>query len=299
MSEPLHFSRLKLMAQSPAHFKRGYRTDTRPLTFGTTVHALVLGGEIIVYDGERTGSGWAAFKAIVAGEPTFVFDGPHRGNAWAEAKEEAAGRVIVTSMDEVRAKRARALQDARRASGRYLLPIVTREEYDRAAACAESVLENEEATAMLRGAREVPLTWRYHNRDCAGQLDVLGSSHISELKTTACAEPEWFRRQTFKMAYHSQLRWYSEAAVSQGFKPRDHFIVAVETRPPYAVTPFRVTERALEEGERLLCQWLERLAVCEAANSWPAYCQSTVDLDASDGEVNLIWGDEGVEGEAA
>lgn len=288
MTEPLHFSRLKLMALSPAHYRHGYRTETRALGFGTIVHALVLGGDAIVFDGERKGAAWSAFKTLVNGEAHHVYDGAHRGKEWLAAKDEAGDRPIVTSEDVERAARGAAMQAARRASGRYELPIVTRAEYDRARECADAVLSHEEARGILTGAREAPLTWTYLGRPCAGQLDVLGPDHVAELKTASCAEPSWFARQAFKLAYPAQLRWYQEGARCNGFRASQAFIVAVEPRPPYAITTFRVTDRALDEGERIVREWMERLAVCEEAQHWPAYCQSTVDLDGAP-DVELIF----------
>ncbi|MCH7890649.1 MAG: hypothetical protein IH921_04010 [Gemmatimonadetes bacterium] len=63
------------------------------MVFGTLVHALVLGGDVITFEGKRSGSPWASFKGLIAGEDHFVFNDPHRGKAWTVAKEEAAGRL--------------------------------------------------------------------------------------------------------------------------------------------------------------------------------------------------------------
>lgn len=298
----LHFSRLKLMALSPAHYKHAHREETRALGMGTAVHTLVLGGEVIVYEGERKGSAWASFKALIAGEPFHVFDGPHRGKAWEAARDEAreTGRVIVTSEDVERAELGAAIQKARRLAGKYLSPIVTREEYERAQRCADAVRSDERAAELLVGATEVPLRWRRDGKDCAGQLDVLAPGRITELKTGACVEPSWFTRQALKLGYHAQLGWYREAANRNGFNvPTDAtYIVAVEPRPPFAVQTFHVTPRAIEEGERLVRMWLERLRVCEEADHWPAYCQSTVELDVAQ-DVELIFPEDETEEEAA
>lgn len=75
MSDPIRFSNLKRMAQSPAHYRAGLtaRYDSPAMRLGRLVHAIALGTELpAVYDGER------------------------RGKAWAEFEEEHAGREIVT-----------------------------------------------------------------------------------------------------------------------------------------------------------------------------------------------------------
>lgn len=69
LSEPIHFSRLKYMAQSPAHYKYAVeheRPDTRSFRLGRAVHAALLGGPLVlVWEGSssRRGAKFDAFKA--------------------------------------------------------------------------------------------------------------------------------------------------------------------------------------------------------------------------------------------
>ncbi len=287
----LHFSRLRLMALSPAHYAAYAQTEPTPaMRFGTAVHALALGGDLIRYDGERKGNAWAAFKALVDGAEYYVFDGTHRGKAWEWAKEEAAGRVIVTSEDLGLAEQAAAVQARRREAGRYDAVIVTTSEYDQAQRCAESLRSSPIARDLLEGQTEVPLRWEWLGRPCAGQLDVIHAGGVVDLKTTTKAEPAWFQRHALGMAYHAQLAWYAEGARQHGHVGTAHHIVAVESKAPYAVTGFRLTPRAVEEGEKMVRAWMERLLACEASDEWPAYCQSVVDLDV-DRDFELLFGE--------
>lgn len=62
---PVHWSNLKAMQTSPAHFLTSLESPPRTtasMRFGTLVHALVLGGAYTVFDGERRGKKWDAFK---------------------------------------------------------------------------------------------------------------------------------------------------------------------------------------------------------------------------------------------
>lgn len=81
----LHWSILKRMAQSPAHLLHAYMHPTEPtaaMRFGTLVHALVLGGDVVVYEGERRGNAWRDFAEA------------HEGRTIVTAKErDAAARV--------------------------------------------------------------------------------------------------------------------------------------------------------------------------------------------------------------
>jgi len=72
MTNPeLHFSDLKHMAQSPAHYRAGLETGfvaTRSMNKGTLLHSIVLGGEYVVYPGERRGNAWKDFEAANEGK---------------------------------------------------------------------------------------------------------------------------------------------------------------------------------------------------------------------------------------
>jgi len=235
--EPLHFTQLKRMAQSPAHYKAALLHSMEPtpaMRLGTLVHCILLGGDFTVYEGERRGHKWKDFAA------------------------ENEGKTIVT-LSEV----------------------------DRATACAEAVRAHPIAPDLLKGRHEVTVNWRQHGRECQGRVDVIGDGFITELKTASCTEPWRFTRGALRLSYHAQLAWYQDACAAIGEDPFTAYIVSVETAPPYAVTVFRMTPRALEDGRKLTRLWLETLLTCERCDEWPAYAQSIVDFD-SDGEQTLI-----------
>lgn len=78
----LHFSQLKIIDKSPAHYKAALETPFEPtaaMRFGTLVHALVLGGEFVVYDGERRGKAWTGFEEANAGK--FIVTGTEHARA--------------------------------------------------------------------------------------------------------------------------------------------------------------------------------------------------------------------------
>lgn len=84
--DPWHFSSLKRMAQSPAHYLHGLTTphvDTPAMRLGRAVHAYVLGTT-----------------------PPLVFAGDRRGKAWDTFREEAEpGRDIITTAECSKAHR--------------------------------------------------------------------------------------------------------------------------------------------------------------------------------------------------
>ena len=71
LTGPVRFSQLKKMALSPAHYRAQFEIeddDSPQKKLGRLVHALVLGGNYVVYDGERRGGAWNTFREAHAGE---------------------------------------------------------------------------------------------------------------------------------------------------------------------------------------------------------------------------------------
>lgn len=238
----LHYSDLVRIAQSPAHYRAGLLAPARPtpaMTMGSLVHALVLGGDVAVFDGGR------------------------RGRAWADHLAEHEGRAL----------------------------CVTTREMAVAVAIAHAVTSDPVAAPLLEGERERAWSAVLFGRRCAGRIDVAGPGRVVELKTTRDASPVAFARAALRACYHAQLAWYQAALRALGERVGDDaYVIAVETRAPYAVTVHRLTPRALDAGRRMLSLWTERLAACEAVEAWPAYVQSVQELDVPDESPITIGG---------
>jgi hypothetical protein len=234
LAQPVRFSTLKWMAESPAHYRANVRTEARHLELGSATDALLLGtSEVIAYQGKQ-----------------------RRGKDWEEFKAMNAGRLIVT-------KKEMALAEGMR----------------------DSVLACPDAVRLLKGRHQEEIFWKYLGRDCVSHLDCASEDgvYVTELKTAQTSNPSKFRWQAFKFAYHAQLAFYRLAKEYQtGTKPRAAYIVVVGSKAPHITVVMKVTEHALELGERLVRTWFETLLNCENANEWPGYAQSIVDLDAPD-----------------
>lgn len=168
-------------------------------------------------------------------------------------------------------------------------------EFYQGKAMADSILlnpEHSEAARLLRGGViKTRIFWDFLGRACSGEPDVAGE-FLVDLKTTRCAQPEVFKRDADRFAYAAQLAWYRQGLILSGAQPPSEcYLVAVETAPPYPVTVLRLTERKIEQGERLCRLWMERLLACEAEGCFPGYVQSFVEFDA-DTELDLTFGDE-------
>lgn len=154
--------------------------------------------------------------------------------------------------------------------------ILTMNEYDKARRMVDAVQGCALAQPYLKGVVEETILFRWMGLDCRSTPDVRGAEFVTELKTAPSADPDHFNWHALKMMYHAQMRL--EQIASQTAK--DCYIVCVEANEPFPVTVFRIDERTLEIGEKLLVTWAERLKVAEASQSWPGYVQCVVPISA-------------------
>jgi hypothetical protein len=172
------------------------------------------------------------------------------------------------------------------------VPILTRKEHDVAHALATAILQHPIAAPLLFDAGailEQQIAWQWGDRACTSRPDSRrGSEILVDLKTTQCAEPGKFERDASFRGYHAQLAFY-ELAIEHatGTAPRESFVVAVESKRPHAITVLRLTDEARDAGQRLCRTWFERLLVCEASNTWPAYSESVCQLGVIDGDYGI------------
>jgi hypothetical protein len=160
--------------------------------------------------------------------------------------------------------------------------LLTTPEQEHALSMLASVQANSAAMDLLNGKCQQRMEWKLNGRDCAGTPDVVTPTRIVELKSTRSANPDWFPWDARKMGYHAQLCWYANGL---NLPPTTElWIIAVESAPPYPVTLFKLTERAVLEGQKLWRLWFERLLVCEATDTWPAYTAAPVPFDTPDME---------------
>ena len=256
---PVHFTNLREMSKSPLHYLTRVASPSEPtaaMRFGTLVHTLAVGGpQPIIYDGPRSGDG--SRKALKA------FKEAHKG-----------------------------------------VTVYMPEDIEEARWCAESLRSNPRSAPLLVGQHELEIDWAIGATACSSRLDVLGDGFITEIKTASCVQPDRFRSACIgRYAYHAQLAFYRMAAawrtieatraagkVLRDVPRRECFIVGVETRAPFDVIVFRLTERCLDAGGRLCHAWLTRLQSCLESDQWPGYAQHIIDLD-DDAADDLIFDD--------
>jgi hypothetical protein len=240
-------SRLRLLKRSPAHMKHQMDNPEPPtpqMIIGSATHSAILEPDLFVKEWGRLPEGDGRSKAV---------------------KEAKAELIVQFGVDHI------------------LKPDV----YDNILAMRDNVLGNALALDLLDGAdTETSHYWaeRYiygtkpMEVDCKARIDALpreGSmwnNCVVDIKTTANAHPDEFRRSCFNFGYHIQAQHYLSAA------SRGRFIfIVVERDAPHCVAIYELDDDALELGRKerdsLLGQW----ALCEAGeaagglDAWPGF----------------------------
>lgn len=242
---PLRYSVLKAMASSAAHARALALRDSDSKSL-----ALRLG---------------SAGHALTFGTPEVaVYRGKRRaGDEWLEFQEANAGKVIVNVKEHAHAE---GMANAIRSN-----PVAAR------------VLFEPRKPAIEFERR---IDWEWDGRKWRSTPDAMWFRGLAELKTTRNANPAQFWRDAQKMHYHVQLAIYQRAIEqTTGVRPRDVYLFAVESAPPYVVTPFKLSDRSLEHGDMIARRWHEQFLRCEAENDWPGYTRDVAELDIYDAEV--------------
>lgn len=210
-------------------------------------------------DGKQTAAqrfGTLVHCLVLSGRYT-VYEGERRGKAWASFAEAHEGELIVTSSEATEAM-----------------------------ACARAVLHDPVAGPLLRGTMpESKWQTRLYGREMAGTIDAFKPGTVIDLKTASTTEPRLFQWACKRMHYDAQLAIYCDAMRDIGHRVDDCYIIGVEQKAPHCVTVLRVTERALDAARRKVRLWIEQLNACEAADAWPGYTQTALELDVEEDEA--------------
>lgn len=205
--------------------------------------------------------------ALTPESPVVVFDGSRRGAAWKEFEKAHDGEEVYTA-----------------------------EEFETARAMADAVLADPVARAAMEdeaASVEQEVRWTLAGRNCGGRPDWFNAQRVLDLKSTTDAHPERFLRQVLRLGYHAQAAWYMEGIAAAGLAdPREATIVAVESKPPHAVTVFELAPSLLLAGRKLCRLWFEQLLVCERSGEWPGYSLCPVVLNAEEDLALRIGGED-------
>lgn len=230
----LHFSELKHFAQSPAHYivaRDAGFSDSTEKRIGRAVHA-----------------SW------LAGVEPISFGGLRRGKEWESFAENIENQYGISKND-----------------------ILSMEELNVVSKCKESLNRNSFACKLLADCKniETNIKWVRDGVECSGTPDAWNDDTLIELKTCSCSKPRKFLYDAHKFGYHAQLAWY-DIGLGTKFQQfatnwRKHYIIAVETKPPYSVVVYKVDDARIDQGHTLCEEWLSKYIECKETGFYPSY----------------------------
>ena len=244
----LRSSTLKDMRQSPAHAR--YRLDhpmpaTAAMRLGEATHAAVLEPDrfemqYVARPEKDPKQEWSKFNK----NSKKYIDGRE---IWDKAHENC---VILSASEH---KTCCALRDAA-----WAHPL------------AKRILTGD-------GANEVVACWEDPSVyiPCKARIDRYttyeGHTIILDIKTCRDAEPWEFARAAAKFGYHLQGAWYRRGLNVLEARPRQFWMLALESKEPYCVAVYRLDDEALDQAEATLQNFVYQYAECEKDGSWPGY----------------------------
>jgi len=165
--------------------------------------------------------------------------------------------------------------------------VVKREDYDKAIAMRESVMQHPAAKALLNRKRmtEVTATWNHDGIDCKARLDgYIGPKGkakpiILDLKTAMDASTDGFSRAVAKFNYHLQQAFYVDAVKAIKKRHAQFIFIAVEKEPPYAVGVYTLNDEAEEVGRKMYEDVLTRWRDSVQSNYAVGYGDSIQEIE--------------------
>jgi hypothetical protein len=225
----VNWSTLKHMAKSPKH----YLCEKAPPPYVTA--AMIKG---------RAGH-TATLEPDLFGTEYVVFPGARRaGKEWDAFEAQNEGRRTI--LKTVEAEQAWAMSKVVRAHP-FAGPL------------------------LAGGEAEVSIQWVDEETGlaCKGRMDYLRPRALIDLKTSADLDRRRFSMRAMDLAYHAQLSFYLRGLKALGREPVETYMIAVESAEPYDVACFTMDPAALEIGDALVSELLNKLAECEATKQWP------------------------------
>ncbi len=246
LTERANWSTLKVLGQSPAHYRdlllNGERSDTDAMKRGRVTH-------MATYEPEL-------FRASVA-----VYEGARRaGKDWEAFLDRNPDKEIITAdMYELATNAARAA---------------------RASAMAAPYMSKgrREVTVLWTYRMEAMGGFPAYEIQCKSRLDFLQEGAIVDLKNCKDASPEGFGKQCAQLQTYAQAAFYVDAVKSVTGIELPYVLVAVEAKAPHVVQVYTVPREILQLGRDKYRTLLDTLNRCRTTNDWPGYAEGPVSL---------------------
>jgi hypothetical protein len=162
--------------------------------------------------------------------------------------------------------------------------ILSADEYADAIAMADSIRRRKLSYSAISapGDAEISLFWKDASLGtlCKCRPDYLRKdNYIIDLKTTEDARPEHFARSAESYRYYVQAAFYMQGVEAvTGETVRDFIFVAVEKKPPYAVSVCFADEEMIQAGNEEVRRCLTLYEECRLTGTWPGLDEMPIRL---------------------
>lgn len=283
----MNISRLKLIDQSPLHFRLGNPPATEAMQLGTKIHMALLEPEkfkrLYVCEPEKI---VAAKRVEIKGKKVAVKDETelqmvnkrfkdHRDILEAWKGEQASDAVILTQNEMT-----------------ILLGIINSLKHELSSPAKRDTLSLGEIMAMEH--RELPVfNDDIFGRPAKGLLDLAGTSRfgktivdVKKVGKKGDASPNKFASIVGNMDYDAAAYWYKEVYGADKF-----YWLVVEENPIHPdhnihATAIYDAEAYMELGKNKVNKWLDKLAECEKSEDWHCYTQGAQILQPTQWQVS-------------
>lgn len=157
------------------------------------------------------------------------------------------------------------------------LVLVNEQELDELYVMRKNTLAHTGAGYLIDGSEaECTIIWTDEKTGikCKARLDLpnLEKRTFSDYKTARDVSTDGFEKSVWNYQYYGQMGMY-DIAFEQAFGFRaDHVnLIAVENVAPFAVRAFALDGAIVDAGRKHVRRLLDRLAVCQFEDDWPAY----------------------------
>lgn len=125
-------------------------------------------------------------------------------------------------------------------------------------------MDNDLAIFYTKGDIELSHYGMHNGVPVRVRPDVKGDGWISDIKTCQDNSPRAFLRDIYNYGYHLQAAFYSDAL---GFDPKRFRFIAIETKHPFSVVVYGLSDEMIDKG---------RLAYQNALEEWNEYLQTGI-----------------------
>lgn len=189
--------------------------------------------------------------------------------------EEFKRRVVWWEATKTTNSKAYEKAEAELEFGQMLCPIAWK---DQLYGMLDSMMANKDIMALLEmpGDNECTMLWKddVTGIDCKSRFDrcIRDYGLIVDLKTTRDASEDGFRHSIINYDYHVQDFSYRNAYESV-FKepPKEFAFVLCEKEKPYLSSIYYLSPEAVEAGQYLYSNRIERFAECQRRKYYPGY----------------------------